>query len=171
MANNRGNSHRVLGQYAEAERWHRLVVDRRTEVLGPSHGRTYFARLNLAWDVLCLGRYQEAFTELDELRDLVDANLRPGHHLVLFIGRARAVALRRLGRFEEALQAIEDNYAQCSESLGGDNETTLASGITYANSLVAVGPDDRGRQRGDPRSARACGRASAATTRSPWRWR
>jgi tetratricopeptide (TPR) repeat protein len=138
VANNRGNSHRVLGQYAEAERWHRLVVDRRTEVLGQSHGRTFFARLNLAWDVLCLGRYQEAFTELDELRHLVDSNLRPGHHLVLFIGRARAVALRRLGRFEEALQAIEDNYAQCSESLGGDNETTLASGISYANSLVAA---------------------------------
>ena len=138
VANNLGNSHRVLGQYTEAERWHRLVVERRTEVLGEIHGRTFFARLNLAWDLLCLGRYREAFTELDELRGLVDSNLRPGHHLVLFIGRARAVALRRLGRYAEALQAIEDNYAQCSESLGGDNETTLASGITYVNALVAM---------------------------------
>ena len=138
VANNRGNSHRVLGQYAEAEHWHRLVVNLDTRALGPSHGLPYLARLNLAWDQLCVGRYQDAFVELDELRILVDANLRPGHHLVLFVGRARALALRRLGRHEEALHAIEENYVQCSESLGGDNETTLASGITYVNSLVAA---------------------------------
>ena len=114
VANNRGNSHRVLGQYAEAEHWHRLVVNLDTRALGPSHGLPYLARLNLAWDQLCVGRYQDAFVELDELRILVDANLRPGHHLVLFVGRARALALRRLGRHEEALHAIEENYVQCS---------------------------------------------------------
>ena len=139
VANNRGNSHRVLSQYGEAESWHRLVVERRTTVLGRSHSMTYFARLNLAWDLLCLGRYQEAATELDELRSLVDSDLRPGHRLVLFIGRAYAIALRRLGRYGEAVRAIEANYAHCNESLGGDNEATLASGITYANALVAVG--------------------------------
>jgi tetratricopeptide (TPR) repeat protein len=143
VANNRGNSHRVLGQYVEAERWHRLVVDGRTalQVLGPKHSMTHFARLNLAWDLLCLGRFEDAYAELAEIRirSLADLNLRPGHRLVLFAGRAYAIASRRIGRYEEALQAIEENYAQCSELLGGDNEATLASGITYANSLAAMG--------------------------------
>ena len=159
VANNRGNSHRVLGQYAEAEHWHRLVVDRRTEVLGPSHGRTYFARLNLAWDLLCLGRYQEAFTELDELRSLVEANLRPGHHLVLFIGRAYAIALRKIGRLRGGpaghrgqLRAVQRvaRRRQRDDARVGDHLRQLAR---------RGGPGRPRPATWRPRPARACGKS------------
>ena len=63
----------------------------------------------------------------------------PRHELVLLAARTIAVALRKLGRLEEALVQSREHYLQCQGTYGPDHQHTLAGAMTYANAMRAMG--------------------------------
>jgi hypothetical protein len=139
VVNNLGEGLRITGRYLEAKRMHRFTVWERSRQLGPDDIWTNFARMNLAWDLLCLGRYEDARVELETVRSrVVDTGVRPSHQLVLFADRAFAIVLRKQGQYDRSCDAAAANYRECHEFLGVTNEATFSSGITYVNSLAAV---------------------------------
>ncbi|WP_305788151.1 FxSxx-COOH system tetratricopeptide repeat protein [Symbioplanes lichenis] len=124
---------RLLGRSTEALE---IDTDLLTSVEKAGRGEepdALVAARNQAWDLLDLGRATEALR-------LQQARMPRRRHDDWAIAiRTVAVALRRLGRHREAMEAATDNYRGCQERFGPDHHLTLAAIMTYANTLRAVG--------------------------------
>ena len=125
---------RLAGDAARA-----LEIDTELEfglsaALGPMNTRTLVAARNQARDLLDLGRFDEAL-ELQVKRRRSGRRADEATHEI----RTIAIAQRRLGRYQEALETATENYRACQDRFGPDNHLTLAAIMTYANTLRAVG--------------------------------
>jgi tetratricopeptide (TPR) repeat protein len=124
---------RLLGDPASALRHDEELVRTLTRIAGRENERTRVAVRNQVWDLLALGRFSEAVDEQRRNMPRFNANE------ITVAQRAIAVGLRKLGRLDEALAEATDNYRTCQRRYGPDHHLTLASIMTYANTLRAVG--------------------------------
>ncbi|MEU4243726.1 FxSxx-COOH system tetratricopeptide repeat protein [Actinoplanes sp. NPDC026619] len=124
---------RWLGDPAAALEQDAALVRTLSKIVGPGNERTRVAARNQVWDLLGLARFGEAVGF--QRRNI------PRHNAsdIVLAERAVAVGLRKLGRFDEALQTAADVYRTCQNRYGPDNHLTLASIMTYANTLRSVG--------------------------------
>lgn len=101
---------------------------------GPTEPRTLRAIQNQSWDLLDLGRYDEA---VEQQRASMPRGMRRDDFALAT--RTVAVGLRRAGRYSEALAEATEHYRSCQEQFGPDHHLTLAAIMTYANTLRCVG--------------------------------
>lgn len=124
---------RLLGDPAEAHRIDTALVETLSRLIGPDNERTRVAVRNQVWDLLGLARFEEAVDT--QRRNMTRHNVSD----IALAQRAVAVGLRKMGRLHEALEIAADNYRTCQSRYGPDHHLTLASIMTYANTLRTVG--------------------------------
>jgi tetratricopeptide (TPR) repeat protein len=131
---------RLLSRFNEAYKLDTTIVRTWEETVTEQNRQLLFAQANLARDLYGLGRYDEALALqqriLPPFRHIME---NPKHPYILWAVRTLAMALRKTGRYAEALREARDNYRDCSARYGPDHEHSLAATMTYANSLRVVG--------------------------------
>ncbi|MEU8821129.1 FxSxx-COOH system tetratricopeptide repeat protein [Actinoplanes sp. NPDC048796] len=124
---------RLLGDPGAALELDEKLVGTLSRSIGAEDERTRVAVRNQVWDLLGLARFDAA---VDLQRQHMS---RRNAGDIALARRAVAVGLRESGRFGEALQTSADDYRTCQSRYGPDHHLTLASIMTYANTLRAVG--------------------------------
>ncbi|WP_203816718.1 FxSxx-COOH system tetratricopeptide repeat protein [Paractinoplanes ferrugineus] len=124
---------RLLGKPAAALEYDAALVSTLSRAVGAENERTLVAMRNQMWDLLGLGRFSDAVRSQPEHRG------RRAASEIALVQQALAVALRKLGRVDAALRTAAANYRTCQSLNGPDHHLTLASIMTYANTLRAVG--------------------------------
>jgi hypothetical protein len=99
-----------------------------------------------AWYLLRSGHPAEAHDLATRLRDSWDDRLGPDHPRALTIASTLAVALRRLGRHDQARQLSEDTLARDRRVRGDDHPETLGTATNLAVTLRALGEHQAARQ-------------------------
>jgi tetratricopeptide (TPR) repeat protein len=116
------------------------IVDIWQETVPGQDSRLLFAQANLARDHYGLGQYAEAValqqTILPTYRQVMQ---NPEHPNVLWAARTLAIALRKAGRYPEALAEARENYRDCAARYGQDHQHSLAATMTFANTLRVTG--------------------------------
>jgi tetratricopeptide (TPR) repeat protein len=147
---NRGNlavNLRMLSDFTGAYEIDNGIVNIWGETVTGQDRRLLFAQANLARDLYGLGRYADAL-DLQQRILPTYRQVMPNskHPEVLWAARTLAIALRKTGRYAEALREARENYRDCSARYGPDHEHSLAATMTYANTLRVSG--DLGEARG-----------------------
>ncbi|MFC5724814.1 FxSxx-COOH system tetratricopeptide repeat protein [Streptomyces gamaensis] len=116
---------RYLGQYEEALRAQRQVLDTALRLFGPDDHITLNARHNLGVALRLLGRYAEGYdSDLETLRRR-EALLRARHPATLVSGISCARDLRLMGRYQDALARQELCARLHVQVLGPQHPQTL----------------------------------------------
>lgn len=132
----------------------------RRRSLGEADARTVAAASNLASDLIGLGHYQRALDILVELRPTPQAQ-NPSSRAALLGARTFSIALRKTGRFNEALLLARQNYEDFHTYFGPDHYDTLACTLSLANASLRLAVAERR----PPVEARELARLAAARYR------
>jgi tetratricopeptide (TPR) repeat protein len=133
-------NYRMLGDYESAYQIDEEIVSVWEENVSEHNRHLLFAQANLARDLYGLGRYTQALS--------LQARLLPAHRQmmpdpkhpdVLLATRTLAIALRKTGRYTDAVRLARENYRDCTVRYKPDHERSLAATMTYANSLRVTG--------------------------------
>ena len=147
---NRGNlavNLRMLSDFQGAYEIDSDNVRKYEETLNEQERPLLFAQSNLARDLYGLGRYAEALALQERILPTYRRTVRnPKHPDVLLAVRTRAIAMRKVGRYEEALRAARENYLDTVARYGDSHQHALAATMTFANTLRVTG--DLGEARG-----------------------
>jgi len=137
---NRAVNLRMLSDFAGAYDIDKGIVDIWQETVPAQDSRLLFAQANLARDQYGLGQYAEALALqqaiLPTYRQIMP---NPKHPYILWAARTLAIALRKTGRYAEALAEARENYRDCSARYGQDHQHSLAATMTFANTLRVTG--------------------------------
>jgi tetratricopeptide (TPR) repeat protein len=140
---NQGNlavNMRMLSNFSDAYDMDRQIVQALTETVSEQDRRLLFAQSNLARDLYGLGRYDEALSLQQRILPTYRRIMaKPKHPDILLATRTQAIALRKTGRYADALRVARENYRDCSARYKADHQHALAATMTYANSLRVVG--------------------------------
>jgi tetratricopeptide (TPR) repeat protein len=123
---------RLLGDFARAEEVDRAELTRHRAGGGR---RALLSVHALAEDLYGCGHYREALAEQLPSFEISQRTLPPSDQVVLLSRRNVALAQRRLGEVDEAVELLRTNYDDCVMSLGADHEYTLAGAMSLANAL------------------------------------
>lgn len=117
---------RAVGEYAEAERLDRSLIDHKK---GWSR---MVATADLAADLRGLGSYEEALRHDEAVVRWLAEHPHLEDRPVLRAHRSLAASLRALGRYEQAGQADAAALARCQETLGERHPQTLTTMTAHA---------------------------------------
>src|SRR3989442_154683 len=112
------------GQYSDAEKVLRGLIEIRSRVLGPEHPDTLWSRNNLAKALGGQGKYAEAEAEFRAVLKLLDKVLGPEHPDTLQSCYDFAFGLRRQNRLEEANEFAQRAAGSARKVLGPDHPDT-----------------------------------------------
>lgn len=114
-----------LGRIDEAEAELASVIEKLTDSAGPDHAATLKARQSRAVLLDALGRITESEREWRALADMLDHFHGKDNQEARATAREKyAVALYKLGRFEEAAQQFSQVVTHRKARLGGDHAAT-----------------------------------------------
>lgn len=131
---------RLLGGFQGAYVLDAKVVDSLAATVADRHPDLLAARSDLASDLHGLGRYAESLALQEQVLEAYRRILPdPQHPRILLATHALAIALRRAGRYAEALPAARAAYADCMARYGDSHQYSLATTLTYANTLRVAG--------------------------------
>ncbi|MCO8269009.1 FxSxx-COOH system tetratricopeptide repeat protein [Actinoplanes sp. TRM 88003] len=131
---------RMLSDFPGAFKIDDSIVLRLDETLTEDHRRLLFAQSNLVRDLYGLGKYEEALQLQGRILPIFRRTMNDARHpMVLLASRTLAMALRKTGRYDEALQVARENYHDCVARYGEAHEHALAATMTYANTLRVGG--------------------------------
>jgi tetratricopeptide (TPR) repeat protein len=140
---NRGNlavNLRMLSDFQGAFEIDEEIVRRLDETLTEQDWPLLFAQSNLVRDLYGLGKYDEALRLQQRTLPTYRRTMKNARHPeVLLATRTLAMALRKTGRYEDALQVARENYHDCVARYGEAHEHALAATMTYANTLRVSG--------------------------------
>ncbi len=127
------------GQYGDAERTFRLVLEERERVLGTEHPDTLEARNCLEVALYYGGKYAEAEAEARTLLAIRGKGLGPDHPDTLKARNNLADDLFSEGRYAEAETEFRDVVKLKEKVFGPENATTLRSRNNLASVLGVQG--------------------------------
>ena len=137
---NRAVDLRMLSDFEQAYELDLKIVRTWEETVTEQSQRLLFAQANLARDLYGLGRYAEALSLQERiLPPYRRVMYNPKHPEILWATRTLAIALRKAGRYADAIREARQNYRDCSARYGADHQHSLAATMTLANTLRAVG--------------------------------
>jgi tetratricopeptide (TPR) repeat protein len=127
------------GQYPEAEKMLRNVIEVRTHVLGSEHPDTLRSRNSLAHALWKGGKYSEAETDFRELIKREEKTLGPEHPDTLFSRHGLAITLDLRGKYAEAEAQFRALIKTEERVLGPEHPQTLRSRMEMAITLYEQG--------------------------------
>jgi tetratricopeptide (TPR) repeat protein len=127
------------GQYPEAEKMLRNVIEVRTHVLGSEHPDTLRSRNSLAHALWKGGKYTEAETDFRELIKREEKVLGPEHPDTLFSRHGLAITLDLRGKYAEAEAQFSALIKTEERVLGPEHPQTLRSRMEMAITLYEQG--------------------------------
>jgi tetratricopeptide (TPR) repeat protein len=131
---------RMLSDFDGAYELDDAIVRTLEETVSEHNRRLLFAQANLARDLYGLGRYAEALSLQERILPAHRGTMSdPNHPDVLLATRTLAIALRKIGRYADAVRLARENYRNCTVRFKYDHQHSLAATMTYANSLRVVG--------------------------------
>jgi hypothetical protein len=131
---------RMLSDFRGADQLDTEIVQTLEETLTEQNRRLLFAQSNLARDYYGLGRYQDALALQERILPVYRRIMPdPKHPDILLAARTQAMALRKTGRYSDALRAARENYRDCTARYKDDHQHSLAATMTYANGLRVTG--------------------------------
>jgi tetratricopeptide (TPR) repeat protein len=131
---------RMLSNFTDAYEMDTAIVRTWEETVTQQDRRLLFAQANLARDLYGLSRYADALAlQQRVLPPYRQVMANPKHPEILLAARTLAIALRKTGRYGDALREARDNYRDCSARYGLDHQHSLAATMTYANTLRVSG--------------------------------
>jgi tetratricopeptide repeat protein len=129
----------VLGDFRSALRHDRQTLERRTSLFGPRHPRTLNSGAAVARDLLEAGRYKEAARMMEDVvarsHETLGDDARDTLNARLWLG----VAQRCAGQAKQAAATIEAARSGLSRGFGMDSSDALASRLSQALNLIALG--------------------------------
>ncbi|MEU4689069.1 FxSxx-COOH system tetratricopeptide repeat protein [Actinoplanes sp. NPDC023714] len=141
---NKAISLRLTGAFEEAEEADRQALARHRDEFGDDHWRTRLSMNALAEDLNGQARYQEVLDEVEPMLAHVTSRERNRMDRGLLLApRALALARRGIGRRQEALEILEESYAECARLFGESHEYPLALRMSRANTLHLLGRTDQ----------------------------
>eukprot|EP00439_Symbiodinium_sp_Y106_P072055 s313_g13.t1 len=108
-------------------------------ILSPQHSWTLQAKVNMAYALKSLGRFEESLQMQQEVLAAQTEALGARHPDTLRAQGSMAITLRSLGRFEEALQMDQEVLAARTEALGARHPHTLSAQGNMAYALKSLG--------------------------------
>ncbi|MET9848829.1 FxSxx-COOH system tetratricopeptide repeat protein [Streptomyces ossamyceticus] len=133
---------RSTGNFAECREINKSVLAAQRRILGPSHPHTYMTTTSRASDLAVEGRASsalEAVVLASEAHIGFKQIFDESHPRTLSAANNLALALRMIGRYEDARDIDEETYRRRREVLGPDHPYTLASAARLGRDLRAVG--------------------------------
>lgn len=127
------------GQYPEAEKMLRNVIEVRTHVLGSEHPDTLRSRNSLAHALWKGGKYTEAETDFRELIKREEQVLGPEHPDTLFSRHGLAITLDLRGKYAESAAQFNALIKTEERVLGPEHPQTLRSRMELAITLYEQG--------------------------------
>jgi tetratricopeptide (TPR) repeat protein len=127
------------GQYPEAEKMLRNVIEVRTHVLGSEHPDTLRSRNSLAHALWKGGKYTEAETDFRELIKREEKVIGPEHPDTLFSRHGLAITLDLRGKYAEAEAQFRALIKTEERVLGPEHPQTLRSRMEMAITLYEQG--------------------------------
>jgi tetratricopeptide (TPR) repeat protein len=127
------------GQYPEAEKLLRNVIEVRTQVLGSEHPDTLRSRNSLAHALWKGGKYTEAETDFRELIKQEEKVLGPEDPDTLFSRHGLAITLDLRGKYAEAAAQFNALIKTEERVLGPEHPQTLRSRMELAITLYEQG--------------------------------
>jgi tetratricopeptide (TPR) repeat protein len=127
------------GQYPEAEKMLRNVIEVRTHVLGSEHPDTLRSRNSLAHALWKGGKYTEAETDFRELIKREEKVMGPEHPDTLFSRHGLAITLDLRGKYAEAEAQFRALIKTEERVLGPEHPQTLRSRMELAITLYEQG--------------------------------
>jgi MinD-like ATPase involved in chromosome partitioning or flagellar assembly/tetratricopeptide (TPR) repeat protein len=144
-ANNLALSYLLNGDFQSALAHDRQTLERRASVHGPRHPRTLYSGAAVARDLLEAGRYREAARRMEAVlaasREVLGDDDRITLNARLWLG----IAQRCTGRAEDAAVHIDAARAGLTRGFGKDSSDALASRLSQALNLMALGRFREGR--------------------------
>jgi tetratricopeptide (TPR) repeat protein len=134
-ANNYAVDLRLMGHFRRARELDARSVQLWTENYGVDHPETLFAVVNLVRDYYGLGQYGDALLMQQDAVAAQEAALGSTHPHVLHSRRNAAMLLRKLGRYQQARERAEINYAAYLARFPEHHESSLAAGVSLCNAL------------------------------------
>ena len=127
------------GQYPEAEKMLRNVIEVRTHVLGSEHPDTLRSRNSLAYALWKGGKYTEAEAGFRELIKREEKVLGPEHPDTLFSRHGLAITLDLRAKYAEAEAQFRALIKTEERVLGAEHPQTLRSRMELAITLYEQG--------------------------------
>ena len=127
------------GQYPEAEKMLRNVIEVRTHVLGAEHPDTLRSRNSLAYALWKGGKYTEAEADFRELIKREEKVLGPEHPDTLFSRHGLATTLDLQAKYAEAEAQFSALIKTEERVLGAEHPQTLRSRMERAITLYEQG--------------------------------
>ena len=127
------------GQYPEAEKMLRKVIEVRTHVLGSEHPDTLRSRNSLAYALWKGGKYTEAEADFRELIKREEKVLGPEHPDTLFSRHGLAITLDLEGKYAEAEAQFSGLIKTEERVMGAEHPQTLRSRMELAITLYEQG--------------------------------
>ena len=127
------------GQYPEAEKILRKVIEVRTHVLGSEHPDTLRSRNSLAYALWKGGKYTEAEADFRELIKREEKVLGPEHPDTLFSRHGLAITLDLEGKYAEAEAQFSGLIKTEERVMGAVHPQTLRSRMELAITLYEQG--------------------------------
>ena len=127
------------GQYPEAEKMLRKVIEVRTHVLGSEHPDTLRSRNSLAYALWKGGKYTEAETDFRELIKREEKVLGPEHPDTLFSRHGLAITLDLEGKYAEAEAQFSGLIKTEERVMEAEHPQTLRSRMELAITLYEQG--------------------------------
>src|SRR5436190_1617061 len=127
------------GQYPEAEKILRKVIEVRTHVLGSEHPDTLRSRNSLAYALWKGGKYTEAEADFRELIKREEKVLGPEHPDTLFSRHGLAITLDLEGKYAEAEAEHRSLLKLREKVLGPEHPDTLLNRNNLALMLINQG--------------------------------
>ena len=115
---------RRVGEFARASELIESALRLHDEGGGRGDERTVFTLESIAAHLYGVGRYEEALARYDEALALARELFPEAHPMRAWSAACRGGALMRLGRFDEAEEALRPTYEICVERLGPKHQVT-----------------------------------------------
>jgi Trypsin-like peptidase domain/Tetratricopeptide repeat/NB-ARC domain/Effector-associated domain 2 len=138
-ANNLGVDLRLLARFEEAIALDEKTVLNRVRTIGERNPLTIASYTALARDLYGAGRFLDAYQVLAPRIPVLAEVVDERHPWLLEAQRTLANVQRRLGQYGKALGEIEKVYPRAYGRFGPEGEQTLATAVSYFNTLRATG--------------------------------
>jgi tetratricopeptide (TPR) repeat protein len=129
---------RLLGNFRRAYQLDTGTLERRRAVLRGSSPEVLSSTSSIARDLYGIGDYQEALEEEDRSLQTY-GDLFKGHMFLQLAMRNRAIILRKVGRYREAVQLSGEIAEQSRSHFGPRHEHSISAMMTLANALRVSG--------------------------------
>jgi len=129
----------IQGDYANAERLFRSVIDARSLALGPEHPDTLDSRHRLIYALTWQSKYGEAETEAREVLRLREKILGPEHVDTIISRYNLAEPLVEQGKYTEAEALYREVIRLGEKTLGSEHPRTIAARLGLATVLSGEG--------------------------------